>query len=148
MAYMNQDKKRQIGAILKGVVPPGWKYSLAVANHSAIVMTIRAAPVDFIQLRIAQLRKAAEGPCPDDVRRSWLAEQQHLADGSRGCFRIWEDSVNDFPDEVAAILRRIFAALNADNYDRSDVMTDYFDVGHYVTLRVGADDKPFRHLAA
>lgn len=148
MACMNQDKKRRIAAILKGIVPSGWKYSLAVINHTAIVMTIRAAPVDFIQLRIAQLRKAAAGPCPDYARRSWLAEQQHLEDGSRGCFRIREDGVNDFPDDVAAILRGVFAALNTDNHDRSDAMTDYFDVGHYVTLRVGTDDKPFRHLAA
>jgi hypothetical protein len=34
-------------------------------------------------------------------------------------------------------------ALNCDNYDNSDSMTDYFDVGHYVDLNIGKWDKPF-----
>jgi phenolic acid decarboxylase len=44
MAYVNQEKKAKI---LKKVMPKGWKYSLAVRNHSTIVCTIKSAPVDL-----------------------------------------------------------------------------------------------------
>src|SRR5690606_40972107 len=49
-----------------------------------------------------------------------------------------------FEDEcVADVMERIVAALNTGNWDRSDIQTDYFDVGHYVDLRIGTWDKPF-----
>lgn len=40
-------------------------------------------------------------------------------------------------------IRDIISALNEGNHDRSDIMTDYFDVGWYVDLNVGRWDKPF-----
>lgn len=45
MAYMNQEKKKVIAAELKKVIPSDWKYSLAVRHHSALVLTIRSAPI-------------------------------------------------------------------------------------------------------
>ena len=44
---------------------------------------------------------------------------------------------------VADVLQKIVDALNTDNHDRSDIMTDYFDVGHYVDLHIGRWDRPF-----
>lgn len=38
----------------------------------------------------------------------------------------------------------IVAALNVGNHDRSDIMTDYFDVGWYVDVNLGRWDKPFK----
>lgn len=49
--------------------------------------------------------------------------------------------------EIAAVFEKIIAALNLGNYDRSDYMRDFVDVGHYVELRIGRYDKPFQ-LAA
>lgn len=48
MAYITQDQKKEIATLLKNVVPKGWKYSLAINNHSTLVMTIRSAPVDLL----------------------------------------------------------------------------------------------------
>ena len=50
MAFMNQAKKRLIADALKKVVPPNSKYTIAVRHHTTIVMTIRAAPVNFVQM--------------------------------------------------------------------------------------------------
>jgi len=44
---------------------------------------------------------------------------------------------------VLQTMRAIIKALNLDNYDRSDSMTDYFDVGHYVNINIGRWNKPF-----
>lgn len=117
MAYVNQEKKGKIAAALKAVVPADWKYSLAVRHHSTIVMTIKKAPVDL-----------------------YLANRNHVD------INHYHLDTN-FDGELLETLKKIIRALNTDNYDNSDSMTDYFDVGHYVDLNIGRWDKPFQ-LAA
>lgn len=41
------------------------------------------------------------------------------------------------------MLARVNEIVNAENWDRSDSMTDYFDVNYYVHLHIGKWDKPF-----
>jgi hypothetical protein len=124
MAYMNQEKKRAINEELKKVVPKGWKYSLSVRNHSSIVMTISKADVDLVGL----------SHYPDD----------------RKAYRYLDLNIyhlhNAYDGELLEIFEKIKAALNLDNYDNSDSQSDYFDVGHYVDIKVGAYDKPFQFI--
>ena len=147
MAFMNQAKKRLIADALKKVVPPGWKYSLAVRHHSTIVMTIRAAPVNFMQLEAEHLRTELRRghPCVNpDYIATYIGE---LERGAVEHFQLNEYQVaTQFPGEIGATFAKIVAALNTGNHDNSDLMTDYFDVGHYIDLRIGAYDKPFRHI--
>ena len=125
MAYMSQEHKQRIAAALKPVVPAGWKYSLAVRHHSTIVMTITEAPFDLL---------GAFKECPTfnpQTATHLDVNPYHYA--------------SQIEDEcVAEVLGQIFEALNLDNHDRSDLQTDYFDVGHYVDLRIGRWDKPFK----
>lgn len=121
MAYMDQEKKRVIAAAVKAVMPQGWKYSLAVRDYQVIVCTIRRAPFDLM----ASLANERWGQTtyrdlnPHYIRR-------------------------EFDDEcVADVFERIVSALNTGNHDRSDTQRDYFDVGHYVEIRIGEWDKPF-----
>jgi hypothetical protein len=44
------------------------------------------------------------------------------------------------------ILKRIKSIANKGNYDKSDAMTDYFEVGFYLNINVGKWDKPFTLL--
>lgn len=48
-----------------------------------------------------------------------------------------------FEGKILEIMKNITNTLNLNNYDRSDIQTDYFDVGHYVTITIGKWDKPF-----
>ena len=51
---------------------------------------------------------------------------------------------NHLDDEcVADVFEKIFECLNIDNFDKSDIQSDYFHVGHYVSLRIGVWNKPF-----
>ena len=118
MAYMNQEKKRKINEALKRVVPKDWKYSLRVRNHLAIVMTIYSAPVDLIGKLYDTDRTDIE------VNPYWA--EKHLKE----CVE-------------KQIILKALECLNLDNFDNSDPMTDYFHVGHYVELRIGAWDKGF-----
>lgn len=128
MAYMNQERKAKIAANLKKVVPAGWKYSLAVRNHSTIVMNISAAPVNLIAAFKPSKYFDPETATHADVNPYWFRE--HFAN-----------------EEVLKAFEKIFAALNDGNHDRSDIQTDYFDVGWYVDVNIGRWDKPFQYLA-
>ena len=33
--------------------------------------------------------------------------------------------------------------MNAENFDKSDPMTDYFHVGYYISVNIGSYDKPY-----
>ena len=118
MAHMNQEKKAKIAAALKKVVPAGWKYSLAVRNHSSIVMTIASAPVDLINKLYETDR--------DEISVNPYKANEHLKECAE-----------------KQIMLQILDCLNLDNFDNSDAMSDYFHVGHYVGLNIGTWAKPF-----
>lgn len=127
MAYMNQDTKKRIAGKLKQVMPKGWQYSLAVRNHSTIVCTVKAAPFDVL---------AARAPSP-------YGQNDEYIDVNKYHYR------NHFTDEcLCDVFEAIFDALNDGNHDRSDIQTDYFDVGWYAELRFGRWDQPFVVLPA
>lgn len=136
MAYMNQERKALIAQELKKVVPAQWKYTLAVRNSSTIVMTITQAPVDLIGecLRVSQkyetsVSKTKERPTNLDINQYYLDRQ--------------------FDGDLLALFRQFMDALNLrnvqgkENWDKSDIMTDYFNVGWYVDLNIGSWNRPF-----
>lgn len=41
------------------------------------------------------------------------------------------------------VLLKLKAAMSVGNHDRSDISTDYFDVGWYITIRIGRWDVPY-----
>ena len=43
-------------------------------------------------------------------------------------------------------LTEVIAAMNVGNHDRSDIMTDYFDVGWYVNVNIGRWNKPYNKI--
>ena len=45
----------------------------------------------------------------------------------------------------SGILKFIINIINEGNYNNSDSMTDYFDVGWYTSLEIGQWDKPYKY---
>lgn len=121
MAYVSKEKKAAIAAELKQIMPQGWKFSLAVHNHSMIVLTISAAPVDLV------------AACLYQDKGAHIALNHHYLDRA-------------FDGDLLATFEAFKTALNIGNHDRSDSMTDYFDVGHYVNMQIGKWDKPFQMI--
>lgn len=141
MAYMSQDKKKEIAAELKKVVAKysdlGVKYSLSVHNHSTIVMTIRSANVDFIENYIEQMIADDRGEYGDvDERAAWLRKERYTQVNHYYVDR-------HFTGRVAEFLTEATRAMNTGNFDKSDWMTDYHHVGHYVEISIGRWSKPF-----
>jgi len=55
----------------------------------------------------------------------------------------YEEHFADNP-EALAFLSEVIPAMNNGNHDNSDMMTDYFDVGWYISVRLGKySDKPY-----
>lgn len=133
MAHMPQEKKSQIAAALKLAIPKTWKYSLAVRHSSTLVLTITAAPVDLMGDLKAQSAKRARfhGDADYIANAHYLQLNTHSRD---------EAFANP---ETRATFERILAALNDGNFDKSDVMTDYFHVGWYVDVNIGRFGRPF-----
>jgi hypothetical protein len=142
MAYMNQEKKSKISAAVAAVVAQhpeyGLSYTLSVHNHSTIVMTIKTAAVDLIGHiadHIATLRVFGQEPSAEYVASI-------RADGYRDVNVFHLD--NQFPDADMGLMIALVKALDTGNWNRSDLQSDYFDVGHYVTLHIGRWNKPFQ----
>lgn len=129
MAYMNQEKKKLINEALKKVVPENWKYSLRVHNHSSITMTIKSADMDLLG-EIAN-------------NNSNLVNKHELKDSYFSVNHYHLEKT--FSGPTLEIFKNIVNALNTNNHDNSEIMTDYFDVGHYVHLQIGSYDKPFTY---
>jgi len=47
-----------------------------------------------------------------------------------------------------AFLSEVIPALNSGNHDNSDPMTDYFDVGWYISVNVGDFKRPYNLIGA
>jgi hypothetical protein len=129
MAYMSQEKKAKIAAMLKPVLKKyGVKGTLAVRNHSTIVLNVKAGSIDFIENYLA------DGKCQDEsfVRRY----------GSIDVNPYWYQ--DHFTGKAKQFLKEAFACLyGADYYDNSDAMIDYFDTAYYVDVNIGKWNKPY-----
>lgn len=132
MAYMSQERKAKLAPAIKAVCT---KYdvnaSLAVHNHSTLVISIKEGKLDFIKnyndesiARRTDLRQVNMAKDHIDVNPYWF--QEH------------------FTGDCKAFLTELFAAAKGTEwYDRSDAMTDYFDTAYYIDVNVGRWNKPY-----
>jgi hypothetical protein len=49
-----------------------------------------------------------------------------------------------FSGDARKFMEELFTALNMGNWDKSDIQTDYFNVGWYVDVNVGNHKKPYK----
>jgi hypothetical protein len=133
MAYMSQEKKAIIAAKIKPILAKyGVKGSLSVRNHSTIVLTLKSGKIDFIE----NLNRVCGS--------SHYQTSQGFSPVTNGYVDVNPYWYQDHFDGVAKkFLTEVLAAMNVGNHDRSDVQTDYFDVGWYVDVNVGKWNKPY-----
>lgn len=175
MAYMtNQELKKVLVERIKAVLPKGWKasYSMSYAGYSKVfTMTISSMTEESIKdfkytqeeykEKLEELKQGLEcrGYQGNDLKerlywetKNMLVEgfsnkdlyvQTNLRVASRSL-----DVSNIFNMERAQeVINNIVEAINSENYDNSDSMSDYFDVGYYVHLNFGKWDKPCQIIA-
>jgi hypothetical protein len=126
---MNQEKKSKIAQNLKPILAKyGIKASLAVRNHSSIVLNIKSGTIDFIgnfnsSINTQRGDRKAEGYI--DVNPYWY--QEHFSGVAK-----------EFLTEAMTALK------SADWYDKSDIQSDYFNIAYYVDINIGKWNKPYQ----
>jgi hypothetical protein len=132
MAYMSQDKKKRIEAVVKPILKKyGIKGRLGVDNHSTLVLNIKAGEIDFI--------RDFNETVPKDSgfnERLWSAAKDYI-------------DVNPyhydkhFSGKAKKFLSEVLTAMNNGNHDNSDIQSDYFDIGWFISVRIGKWNKPY-----
>ena len=121
MAYMNQEKKAKIAPAVKAILKKyNVKASLAVRNHMTLVLNVKQGPIDFIK----------DFGNPEDAAKFGIQVNTY-----------WYQ--DHFVGESKKFLTEVITAMNDGNHDRSDIQTDYFDVGWYVDVNIGQWNKPY-----
>ena len=121
MAYMSQEKKAKIAPAVKAILKKyNVKASLAVRNHSTLVLNVKQGPIDFIN----------DFGNSEDAKKFGIQVNPY-----------WYHE--HFVGESKKFLTEVITAMNDGNHDRSDIQSDYFDVGWYVDVNIGQWNKPY-----
>lgn len=121
MAYIGQEHKKKLAPEIKKVLKKyGMKGSIRICNHSTLVVNLKEGALDLI------------GDYGSDYDRD------HLQVNTYYCVE-WAKSpvIKSFYDEL------IKAMKGDDWYDKSDAMTDYFDIAYYININAGQWNKPY-----
>ena len=128
MAYMSQERKAAIAPVVKAICKKyKVKASMAVRNHMTLVLNIKQGEIDFMQ---SYKDAGSDRDCSSAREITYLQVNPYHFN-------------NHFTGTAKAFLNEVFDAMQTGNHDRSDIQTDYFDVGWYVDVNIGAWDKPY-----
>ena len=134
MAYMSQETKAKIAPKIKAILARnGLKGSLAVQNYSTLVLNIKSGKIDFIK----NFNETCDLRYGSPVR---FTPATHSIDVNPYHYR------DHFNGKAKEVIGQLLAALHEGNHDNSDIQTDYFDVGWYVSLKIGKWNKPYELL--
>ena len=122
MAYMSQEKKAKISALLKPVLKKyGVKGTLSVQNHSSICLTVRSGKVDF------------------------FTDYGDREDALKFGIQVNPYWFNDhFDGKSKQFLTEAFDAMkSAGYYNNTDASIDYFDCAYYYDINIGKWNKAY-----
>jgi hypothetical protein len=123
MAYMSQENKKELAPSIKAVLKKyGMKGSIGVRHHSGLVVNIKSGVID-----VAANVVGRDGARP--FNGSEQVNEFHL------------DSL--YSGKLLSFLQELKAAMTVGNWDKSDYMTDYFNIGWYIWINIGQWDKPY-----
>ena len=133
MAYMSQERKAALLPGIKAALAKyGMKGTVAVRHHSTLVINIAEGVLDVIGNYNAVLRERAAGRHPEPAYASTYLDVNPY----------WHEE--HFSGEAKAFFAELFEAAMVGNHNRSDLSSDYHDVGWYVDVKVGHWKKPYR----
>lgn len=126
MAYVDQALKQKLAPRIKAVLNKyGLKGSLSVRNHSTLVLNIKSGKIDFI--------KNFNDVCSKEPRHPNMPFQPATKSLDVNVYHYQRH----FSGRALDCLNELVPAMNDGNFDKSDIMTDYFHVGWYVDINIG-----------
>jgi hypothetical protein len=137
MAYMSQERKAKLAPTIKAICKKyNIKASLAVRNHSTLCLNIKQGDIDFIEnfIQTDQEKSYAKYMAQDQI--DYLRKTK-IIDVNPYWYK------EHFSGRALDFLKETIIAMNDGNHDRSDIQSDYFDVGWYVDVNIGQWNKPY-----
>ena len=134
MAYMSQEHKAKLAPTIRAICKRyGIKATLAVRNHSTLMLTIKQGEIDFIG--------NSNQVCGNDFYQ--------VARGFKPNTSGYE-SVNPyhyekhFSGRALEFLSEVIPAMyGPDYFDHSDSQSDYFHCSHYIDVSIGRWNSPY-----
>ena len=135
--YMSQERKQSLTPAIKAVLKKyGVKASIAVRNHSTLVVNIKSGSIDFIENFIQTDASVLHGRKMAQEQIDYIRKNKSL-DVNPYWYK------EHFSGKAKAFLMELLPAMNAGNHNNSDIQSDYFDVGWYVDVNIGKWNKPY-----
>ena len=133
MAWMNQETKAELAPAIKAVLKKyKVKATIAVKNHSTLVVNLKSGVLDII----GNYNEVA------DTRYTSYGAPVRLAEGELSVNEHWYHE--HFSGKVVEFFKELIAAMKGDKwFDKSDSQTDYFHTAYYLDVNVGAWNKPY-----
>jgi len=129
MAYISQEQKAQIVAKAKPILKKyGIKATFSIDNGSTLYLNISQGEIDFIS-------NYNENP------KNYRQFNFNPASKSLTVSRFWWDE--SYTGTALAFMEEIWPVLMEGNWDNSDSMSDYFDIGWYCYINIGKWNKPY-----
>lgn len=114
MAYVSQEMKKQLAPAIKAVLKKySVKASLAVRNHSTLVVNIKSGAIDF------------------------KAQNSHYQVNEYWIDKHWTGKAQAF------LLELLEAMKGPEYFNNDDAMTDYFHRSHYTDINIGQWNKEY-----
>jgi ABC-type transport system substrate-binding protein len=134
MAYMSQDRKAALAPAIKAhCAKYGIKATIAVENHMTLVVNIKSGPLDFCQNTYDTQAAKYSHRYPNHTP---MIVQTYLQVNPYWAHEQFTGKCKDF---IVGLL----GLMDIGNHDRSDIQTDYFDVGWYKSVNIGSWKKPY-----
>ena len=136
MAFMDQRQKAFLAPAIKAVLKKyGMKGTIGVRNHSTLVVNVSQGPLDIIG-NMFEIKQAKPNPYPgtEYAKPNYMQVNEH-----------WIGE--NYSGQCKEFLEALKDAMDVGNHDRSDIQTDYFDVGWYKDINIGQWDKPYQLIA-
>jgi len=126
MAYISKEEKQEKTVLLQKLGKKyGVKLTVSRPRYSTITLNISRGKIDFFSDYLWQTGFFIDGEKYLNVNHYYLSDQ--------------------FKNNSLSLefLMQAFEILNKGNYNNSDSMTDYFDIGFYVDINIGKFQKPY-----
>ena len=123
MAFVSQELKKQLAPGIKKVLKKyNMKGSIAVNNHSTLVVNLKSGAIDFA--------------------KDSNSDNYHYQINPYWCHEHFGGEAKEFLVELLAAMKPAGVW-----YDNSDAMIDYFDTAYYVDINVGQWNKEYQLVA-
>jgi hypothetical protein len=134
---MSQERKAQIAPAVKAILKKyKVKGSLSVRNHSTLSLTIKSGAIDFVENFIQTDANLNYGKKMSQDQIDWIRKNQSVDVNPYWYHEHFSGTAKQF-------LREVLTAMNDGNWDKSDIQTDYFNVGWYVNVNIGRWNQPY-----